>query len=172
LWKNIVVLTCVEGWSQLGALRIRAETEPVDAAGKRIRPVDFGHQKEIPAKTENTMVPNSTWWKWGRNPPENNIGVAEVGPPGVAGHRVGSPSAVIITADRVRALFDSDLPDPQLVVVEGRAEVVPGSAPEDQGLVVATRRELLEQFGGTPPAGKALDDLAQSLQVSIDTLGG
>jgi hypothetical protein len=80
--------------------------------------------------------------------------------------------AVIITADRVRALFESDLPDPQLVVVEGRAEVVPGSAPEDQGLVVATRRELLEQLGGTPPVGKALDDLAQSLQVSVDTLGG
>jgi hypothetical protein len=79
---------------------------------------------------------------------------------------------VIITADRVRALFESDLPDPQLVVVEGRAEVVAGSAPEDQGLVVATRRELLEQLGGTPPAGKALDDLAQSLQVSVDTLGG
>jgi hypothetical protein len=79
---------------------------------------------------------------------------------------------VTITADHVRALFDSDLPDPQLVVVEGRAEVVPGSAPEEQGLVVATRRELLEQLGGTPPSGRALDELAQSLQTSVDTLGG
>jgi hypothetical protein len=77
-----------------------------------------------------------------------------------------------ITADRLRELFDSDLPDPQLVVVEGRAEVVPGSAPEDQGLVVATRRELLDRFGGTAPAGRALDDLASSLQTSVDTLGG
>jgi hypothetical protein len=79
---------------------------------------------------------------------------------------------VTITADRLRELFDSDLPDPQLVVVEGRAEVVAGSAPEDQGLVVATRRELLDQLGGTPPIGKVLDDLAQNLQTSVDTLGG
>jgi hypothetical protein len=79
---------------------------------------------------------------------------------------------VNIDADLLRALFDSDLPDPQLVLVEGRAEVAPGSAPEDQGLVVATRRDLLEQFGGTPPSGKALDDLAANLQTSVDTLGG
>jgi len=79
---------------------------------------------------------------------------------------------VTITADHLRALFDSDLPDPQLVVVEGRAEVVGGSAPQDQGLVVATRQELLEQLGGTPPSGRALDDLARNLQTSVDTLGG
>jgi hypothetical protein len=79
---------------------------------------------------------------------------------------------VNIDADVLRALFDSDLPDPQLVLVEGRVEVVPGSAPDEQGLLVATRRDLLEQFGGTPPSGGELDDLAANLQASVDTLGG
>ena len=76
-----------------------------------------------------------------------------------------------ITPDVLRSLFDSDLTDPQLVIVEGRADVVPGSA-QDQGLVVATRQELLDRLGGTPPSGRALDELAASLQTSVDTLGG
>jgi hypothetical protein len=84
----------------------------------------------------------------------------------------GAGGRIEITPARVRALFESDLPDPQLVVVEGQAEVVSGVAPEDQGLVVATRRQLLDQLGGTPPSGRALDDLAASQQTSLDMLGG
>jgi hypothetical protein len=78
---------------------------------------------------------------------------------------------VLITADRLRELFDSDLPDPQLVVVEGRARVAAATS-GDEGLVVATRRELLDQLGGTPPTGQRLDELAASLESAVDTLGG
>ena len=91
---------------------------------------------------------------------------------GVAAEPAGYPEVVIITADRLRALFDSDLPDPQLVVVEGQARVVAPGAAEDQGLVVASRRELLDQLGGTPPSGKALDDLAAALESAVSNLGG
>jgi hypothetical protein len=78
---------------------------------------------------------------------------------------------MIITADRLRELFDSELPDPQLAVVEGEARVVPGTTDEDQGLVVASRSDLLDQHGGTAPSGEALERLAVTLETSIDTLG-
>jgi hypothetical protein len=77
---------------------------------------------------------------------------------------------MIITADRLRELFDSELPDPQLAVVEGEARVVPGTA-EDQGLFVASRSDLLDQHGGTAPSGEALERLAVTLETTVDTLG-
>lgn len=78
---------------------------------------------------------------------------------------------MIITADRLRELFDSDLPDPQLAVVEGQARVVPGTADEDQGLVVESRSELLERHGGSAPSGQALEELVVALETTVDTLG-
>ncbi|MCO1658541.1 hypothetical protein [Pseudonocardia humida] len=77
----------------------------------------------------------------------------------------------MVTVDRLRELFSSDLPDPQLVVVEGGARVVAGTT-EDEGLFVASRRELLERFGGEPPTGRELDELAVSLDATVGTLGG
>ncbi len=78
----------------------------------------------------------------------------------------------MITADLLRELFDSDLPDPQLVVVGGRGQVVPAGSPQEQGLVVASRADLLDRLGGAPPSGRALDDLAASLDAEVTTLGG
>jgi hypothetical protein len=43
---------------------------------------------------------------------------------------------------------------------------------DDQGLVVASRRELLDRLGGSAPTGAGLDDLAQSLDTEVTTLGG
>lgn len=48
-----------------------------------------------------------------------------------------------ITAEHLRQLFDSPLPDPQLVVEEGEANVV-SAADCDQGLVAVSRDELPE----------------------------
>ncbi|MCU1626801.1 MAG: hypothetical protein JWP64_1750 [Pseudonocardia sp.] len=78
---------------------------------------------------------------------------------------------MLITADRLRELFDSELPDPQLAVVEGQARVVPGTTNEDQGLVVASRSDLLDQHGGTAPSGEVLEQLAVTLDTTVGTLG-
>jgi hypothetical protein len=78
---------------------------------------------------------------------------------------------MIITADRLRELFDSELPDPQLAVVEGQARVVSGTTDEDQGLVVASRSDLLDQHGGTAPSGEVLEQLAVTLDTTVGTLG-
>ena len=79
---------------------------------------------------------------------------------------------MLITADRLRELFDSELPDPQLAVVEGQARVVPGTTDEDQGLVVvASRSDLLDQHGGTAPSGEVLEQLAVTLDTTVGTLG-
>jgi hypothetical protein len=78
---------------------------------------------------------------------------------------------MLITTDRLRELFDSELPDPQLAVVEGQARVVPGTTDEDQGLVVASRSDLLDQHGGTAPSGEVLEQLAVTLDTTVGTLG-
>ena len=49
--------------------------------------------------------------------------------------------------------------------------MVPGTADEDQGLVVASRSELLERHGGSAPSGQALEELAVALETTVDTLG-
>jgi hypothetical protein len=77
----------------------------------------------------------------------------------------------MVTVDRLQELFHSDLPDPQLVVVEGQARVVAGTA-TDEGLFVASRQELLDRFGGEPPSGRELDELAAGLDAAVNTLGG
>ncbi|WP_219414554.1 hypothetical protein [Pseudonocardia nigra] len=77
-----------------------------------------------------------------------------------------------IAAEHLTQLFDSDLPDPQLVVEAGEARVVSGSAGEQQGLVVASRADLLEESGGRAPSGEALDQLAARLDSAVTSMGG
>jgi len=81
------------------------------------------------------------------------------------------PGDVAITAQHLRELFDSDLPDPHLVVTAGEARVTDGAG-EDAGLVVASRANLLDQHGGRRPEGVALDELAARLDTAVTGLGG
>jgi hypothetical protein len=64
--------------------------------------------------------------------------------------------------EELRRLFDSDLPDPHLVLEGGRLRVAPAQAAGD-GLDVASRAELLEQYGGRP-SEEALGELATRLE--------
>jgi hypothetical protein len=82
------------------------------------------------------------------------------------------PADVVITAQHLRELFDSDLPDPHLVVVAGEGRVVPGPAGAEDGLVVASRADLLAQSAGWSMTGEALDQLARRLDTEVNSLGG
>jgi hypothetical protein len=84
----------------------------------------------------------------------------------------GYPQGVTITAAHLTQLFDSDLPDPQLVVEAGEARVVAGPSGDQQGFVVASRAELLEENGGSAPSGEALDQLAARLETAVTGMGG
>ncbi len=77
-----------------------------------------------------------------------------------------------ITAEHLAQLFDSDLPDPHLVVAGGQPRVVGGPAGEEDGLVVVSRADLLAQHAGRPPEREALDELAASLNTAITGIGG
>jgi hypothetical protein len=79
---------------------------------------------------------------------------------------------VAITAEHLTQLFDSDLPDPHLVVAGGQPRVVGGPAGEEDGLVVASRADLLSQHGGHPPEAAALDELAARLDTAVTGMGG
>lgn len=76
-----------------------------------------------------------------------------------------------ITSEHLKHLFDSDLPDPHLVVAEGAVHVVDAPDGDQSGLVVVSRAELLEQCGERP-TGEALEELAVRLDTAITTLGG
>jgi len=79
---------------------------------------------------------------------------------------------VAITAEHLTQLFDSDLADPHLVVTAGTTRVVDGPAEEGDGLVVASRADLLAQRGGRRPEGEALDELAARLDTAVTGMGG
>jgi len=78
---------------------------------------------------------------------------------------------VAITADHLTWLFDSELPDPHLVVTGGDTRVVDRPA-EGDGLVVASRADLLAEHGGRAPEGEALDQLAARLDTAVTGMGG
>jgi hypothetical protein len=70
----------------------------------------------------------------------------------------------------LRRLLDSDLPDPTLVLVRGRVEVV--AAGDRQGLDVISRKELLRRADQTEFTDAELDQQAAALSAALDTLGG
>lgn len=77
-----------------------------------------------------------------------------------------------ITAQHLSQLFESDLPDPQLVVTRGEAEVVAGPADEGEGLVVASRAELVAQVGSDRLTPDELRQLAERLDSAVTGMGG
>jgi hypothetical protein len=70
----------------------------------------------------------------------------------------------------LRRLLDSDLPDPVLVLVEGRIEVV--ASADRQGLEVVTRDDFLRGAGGADLTDDELEQHAATLSATVDTLGG
>jgi hypothetical protein len=78
---------------------------------------------------------------------------------------------VRITTEQLRLLFESDLPDPHLVVEEGEVRIAP-SPDGDRGLVAASRAELLARLDGRPPSDEELEHLAARLDTPINNQGG
>jgi uncharacterized membrane protein len=70
----------------------------------------------------------------------------------------------------LRRLLDSDLPDPALVLVEGRVEVV--AVRQGGGLEVISRTDFLRQAGQTEFTDAELDQHAAKLAAAVDNLGG
>ncbi|WP_131739543.1 hypothetical protein [Actinomadura roseirufa] len=81
-----------------------------------------------------------------------------------------------ITAEHLHALLASDDRDAALVVVEGRAAVVPGpgargGARHDGGMVITTRDAVIAELD-TGANDEQLERLAQRLDVALDSLTG
>jgi NADH dehydrogenase len=75
-----------------------------------------------------------------------------------------------ITAEHLRRLLDA-APDAQLVVVEGRAEVV-GRGEAEGSLAVVSRQELLDRLGVAEHHPESLEDVARRLDSAVTSLGG
>ncbi|WP_407781253.1 hypothetical protein [Actinophytocola sp.] len=71
----------------------------------------------------------------------------------------------------LRRLLDSDLPDPTLVLVEGRVEVVPGDR-ESGGLEIVSRETLLRRAGRSEFTDTELEQQSAMLSAAVDNLGG
>ena len=69
----------------------------------------------------------------------------------------------------LRWLLDSDLPNPALVLVRGRVEVVAGGG---DGLELISREELVHREGRTDFTDAELAQLAATLSSAVDNLGG
>jgi hypothetical protein len=76
----------------------------------------------------------------------------------------------LIQGQDLRRLLDSDLPDPALVLVEGRVEVV--GADERTGLEVVTRAALVHNAGRSEFSDDELTRQAATLSAAVTNLGG
>jgi rhamnose utilization protein RhaD (predicted bifunctional aldolase and dehydrogenase) len=80
-----------------------------------------------------------------------------------------------ITAELVRRLLDAD-PDAQLVVLEGRALVLPAADVAGEryrgALRVVSRAELLDRIGDPNPSAERLEEVAEGLETAVTTMGG
>ena len=72
----------------------------------------------------------------------------------------------------LRRLLDSDLPDPVLVLREGRADVVAGDDQDRAGYAVVSRTELIRQAGTSTFTDAELDQHAVTLSTGVAKLGG
>jgi hypothetical protein len=72
----------------------------------------------------------------------------------------------------LRRLLDSELPDPVLVLHEGRAEVVAANDRERAGLEIISRAELRRRAGRTSFTDAELEQHAAHLATAVNNLGG
>lgn len=81
-----------------------------------------------------------------------------------------------ITADDVRSLLDSDLPEASLVLQEGRVHLLGGADLRSRryagALFVASREQLRDRFLGREPSARELDEVAAGLRTAVSNLGG
>ncbi|WP_067477807.1 hypothetical protein [Actinomadura hibisca] len=77
----------------------------------------------------------------------------------------------MITVQDVERLLAAEGSGAALVVVGGRAEVVPEGA-DPGGLVVADRQEVLDRLGGGRPSPDDLARVAQALDTAVTEMGG
>ncbi len=81
-----------------------------------------------------------------------------------------------ISVDDVRRLLSASDPQAQLVVIEGRTEVLSPAeltSPDYRGaLRVAAREEIIERTGGADPSDRELTEQAESLDAAVRNLGG
>ena len=75
-----------------------------------------------------------------------------------------------ITSEHLHALLASADRDAALVVVGGRATVVPGPADPEDGLVVTTRDAVIAELD-TGANDEQIERLAQRLDVALESLG-
>lgn len=83
---------------------------------------------------------------------------------------------MVISADAVKQLLDSDDPEAVLVLIEGRAEVVTPreiDSPQYRGaLEVVSRDELIKRTGGAELSERDLEEQASLLDSTVSELGG
>jgi hypothetical protein len=72
----------------------------------------------------------------------------------------------------LRRLLDSELPDPALVLHEGRVEVVAADDRERAGLEIISRAELCRGTGQTSFTDAELEQQAAHLAAAVNNLGG
>jgi hypothetical protein len=71
----------------------------------------------------------------------------------------------------LRALLESDLPEPVLVLGRGQPRVVSGHGPDSDGMEVVSRGQLIRQTGHTEFTDAELDRHAGALATVVDNLG-
>jgi NADH dehydrogenase len=84
---------------------------------------------------------------------------------------------VAISAEDLRSLIDSSVPDPTLVLAEGRVRIVQVDDLDTDAhrgsLVLISRDELLNRLGGRCDASDAeLETIAATVSTGVETLGG
>lgn len=81
-----------------------------------------------------------------------------------------------ISPNDVRRLLDATDPDPVLVLVEGRAEVISAAALDSDdfrgAVTVTSRQKLIDQIGSAEPSEHEVNEQAGLLDATISNLGG
>ncbi|UVS79813.1 hypothetical protein Actkin_03563 [Actinokineospora sp. UTMC 2448] len=94
------------------------------------------------------------------------VGAAVAGYAGV----MANEEPLTVHGGDLRELLDSDLPDPVLVLREGRVDVVAGA--DRAGLEVISRADLLRTTGQTEFTDDDLERQAAALTATTNNLGG
>ncbi|ONI85653.1 hypothetical protein ALI22I_28205 [Saccharothrix sp. ALI-22-I] len=81
-----------------------------------------------------------------------------------------------VKARHLRELLDSDLPDPNLVLIEGRLEVIPVDDLDTDrfrgALLLVSRSELLARGVDEDSSDEDLERQAATISTAVNELGG